>query len=106
MTTETTPIGAGESSPAPDGSARRDPRDYVCAGARRLAMCKSEWLTDWYISHSPRNDNQNAEGTWDEWVALARAILKADEEWKAQNPKVRGGAQSSDVAKQEEQDHA
>lgn len=48
-------------------------------------MCKSECLEDWWISHSPRNDNQNAEGTWEEWVSLASAILKADAEWRAQN---------------------
>jgi len=76
----------GQPLAPPAGSApTRDPRNYVCAGARRLAMCKSEWLEDWWISHSPRNDNQNAEGTWEEWVSLASAILKADVEWKAQN---------------------
>ena len=71
---------------APDGSApTRDSRNYVCAGARRLAVCKSEYLSDWWISHSPRNDNENAEGTWEEWVFLASEILKVDAEWKAQN---------------------
>lgn len=62
---------------------KQDPRDYVRGGGRRCAVKKSEWLDDWWISHSPRNDNQNAEGPWEDWVALAHAILEADSKWKA-----------------------
>lgn len=59
----------------------RDPRRYIDAG-RRLAVRKSDYLAGWWVSHSPRNGNQNAEGEWAEWVALARAILAADEEYR------------------------
>lgn len=56
------------------------PGDVVARSGRRLAVQASEWLSDWYISHSPRNDNQNAEGPWQEWVDLAHAILLAEQE--------------------------
>ena len=57
-----------------DGNYGKPGQTVITAG-RRLAICRSEYLGDWYISWSPRNDNQNAEGPWDEWVALAHAIL-------------------------------
>jgi hypothetical protein len=50
---------------------------------RRLAIKNSDWLPDWYISWSPRNCNQNAEGPWSEWVELAKAILAEDERRRA-----------------------
>lgn len=53
--------------------------------AKRLAVVESEWLDDWYISHSPRNGNEFAEGTWCQWVHLARLIL-ADPRTTAQMP--------------------
>jgi len=59
-----------------------DPRDTI-ATATRLGVRKSEWLDDWWVSWSPRNDNQNAEGDWSEWVQLAHDILAADEAWRA-----------------------
>lgn len=67
------------------GSTPNDPREYVRGGDRRCAMRKSEWLDGWWVSYSPRNSNSNAEGSWDDWVLLARNILKADEEWRASN---------------------
>lgn len=33
-------------------------------------------MGDWFTSHSPRNDNSNAEGQWDHWVDLALEILR------------------------------
>ncbi|PLX99088.1 MAG: hypothetical protein C0623_10335 [Desulfuromonas sp.] len=30
---------------------------------------------DWFIGNSPGHDALGAEGPWDEWVRLARAIL-------------------------------
>lgn len=42
---------------------------------KRLGVEESEWLDDWYVSHSPRNGNGNAEGQWCQWVHLARLIL-------------------------------
>jgi hypothetical protein len=50
-------------------------RTMIVAG-RRLAIMPS--IGDWYVSYSPRNDNSNAEGPWEEWVELARRILEAE----------------------------
>jgi hypothetical protein len=30
---------------------------------------------DWYVSHNARWSSNSAEGTWDQWVALAKEIL-------------------------------
>jgi hypothetical protein len=32
-------------------------------------------MGDWFVSHSPRNHNSNAEGTWAHWANLAAMIL-------------------------------
>lgn len=45
---------------------------------KRCGIQRSAWLTGWYVPWSPRNDNENAEGPWSHWVALARAILEVD----------------------------
>lgn len=52
-------------------------------GAKRCGIQRSDWLTGWYVPWSPRNDNQNAEGPWSDWVALAHAILAKDAEARA-----------------------
>lgn len=54
------------------------PGDVVIQAGRRLGIEASAWLSDWYISHSPRNGNSNAEGTWAEWVALAHQIIELE----------------------------
>lgn len=46
---------------------------------RRCGIQRSDWMTSWFVPWSPRNDNQNAEGPWSHWVALAHAIIAADE---------------------------
>lgn len=46
---------------------------------RRCGIQRSDWMTGWFVPWSPRNDNQNAEGPWSHWVALAHAIIAADE---------------------------
>jgi hypothetical protein len=45
---------------------------------KRCGIQRSAWLTSWFVPWSPRNDNENAEGPWSHWVALAHEILKAD----------------------------
>lgn len=50
--------------------------DHV-RGAKRCAIQRG-WMAGWFVPWSPRNDNQNAEGPWSDWVALAHAILAAD----------------------------
>jgi len=45
---------------------------------KRCGIQRSAWLSGWYVPWSPRNDNENAEGPWSHWVALAHEILKAD----------------------------
>ena len=44
--------------------------------AKRLDVVWAPWCGDWFVSHSPRNGNSNAEGTWDHWVTLALSILQ------------------------------
>jgi hypothetical protein len=43
--------------------------------AKRLGMQHCPWMGDWFVSHSPRNCNSNAEGTWHHWANLAAMIL-------------------------------
>ena len=50
---------------------------YISTGSR-LAVRESDFIDDWYVAHSPRNDSPNAEGTWDEWVLLAYRIIDED----------------------------
>lgn len=45
---------------------------------KRCGIQRSAWMTSWFVPWSPRNDNENAEGPWSHWVALAHEILKAD----------------------------
>jgi len=45
-------------------------------GGKRLGMERSDWLSDWFTSYSPRNSNSNAEGPWDHWVDFAVQILR------------------------------
>lgn len=47
----------------------------IVSGGRRCGVAKSGVLSDWYVSYSPRNDNMNAEGRWEDWANLARRIL-------------------------------
>jgi hypothetical protein len=66
----------------------------ISAG-RRLALSAENGLNitpgekfepeGWWVSYSPRNDNNNAEGPWSEWVALAKAVLAEDERRKQKN---------------------
>ncbi len=46
------------------------------AGAKRLTIQNTPWMGDWFVSHSPRNCNSNAEGQWGQWVNLAVSILQ------------------------------
>lgn len=52
--------------------------DYIkgIAYAKRLTIQHTPWMGDWFTSHSPRNDNSNAEGQWGQWVNLAVSILQ------------------------------
>jgi hypothetical protein len=43
---------------------------------KRLGVNWCPWMGDFFISHSPRNSNSNAEGPWAQWVDLALRILK------------------------------
>lgn len=44
--------------------------------SKRCGVQHVPWMGDWFVSHSPRNWNSNAEGPWDHWVALALSILQ------------------------------
>lgn len=56
-----------------------DGDEIIIRTGRRLALCKTDAISNWYVSYSPRNDNCNAEGTWEEWVALAKKIIEIDQ---------------------------
>lgn len=43
--------------------------------AKRLGVAWTPWMGDWFVSWSPRNSNNNAEGTWEHWITLAQLIL-------------------------------
>lgn len=47
------------------------------AASKRCGIQQCPWMTngDWFTSWSPRNDNNNAEGTWHHWANLAAFIL-------------------------------
>lgn len=45
-------------------------------GAKRATIVWTPWMGDWFTSHSPRNGNENAEGTWEHWVELSLSILQ------------------------------
>ena len=57
-------------------STNSDGEKIILSAGRRLAIVKSNSIENWYFSYSPRNDNTHAEGTWEEWVELAKEILK------------------------------
>lgn len=46
------------------------------SSAKRCGVQWTPWMGDWFTSWSPRNGNNNAEGTWDHWVDLALKILQ------------------------------
>lgn len=48
----------------------------VVTAGKRLALTHYGHIGDWFNSYSPRNDNDNAEGPWDQWVDLAVMILQ------------------------------
>lgn len=49
--------------------------DVIQAGTQ-LAVDRSRWVGDWFMSSAPRNGNSHAEGPWDQWVDLALKILQ------------------------------
>ncbi|MDH7640549.1 hypothetical protein [Sphingomonas oryzagri] len=53
------------------------------SAAKRCGMQRSHWLDGWFVPWSPRNDNENAEGPWSDWVALALRILETDAKARA-----------------------
>lgn len=42
---------------------------------KRLGVQWTPWMGDYFQSWSPRNDNCNGEGPWDQWIDLALKIL-------------------------------
>jgi hypothetical protein len=42
---------------------------------KRCGMQRCDWMSDWFVSWSPRNNNSNAEGPWHHWANLAAMIL-------------------------------
>ena len=50
----------------------------VRVGGESLAIC-GDMKQNWFIGFSPEYDNLSAEGPWEEWVRLARAILQEND---------------------------
>jgi hypothetical protein len=51
---------------------------HIHIGGRNLAI-SGDLNQDWFIGFSPEYDSLAAEGPWEEWVRLARAILTENE---------------------------
>ena len=52
-------------------------------GGRRCAVKQTPYIDGWWVGVSPRNgEGATVEGPWEDWVALARAILEHDEKIK------------------------
>jgi hypothetical protein len=47
----------------------------IFEAGKRCGIRRAEWMGDWFMSWSPRNDNEYAEGQWAHWVNLAKFIL-------------------------------
>lgn len=66
-------------SDTPTATAWRDGIGFyevaVHGAAKRCGMQWTPWMGDWFTSWSPRNDSNNAEGSWEHWVTLAQQIL-------------------------------
>lgn len=54
--------------------------EFTLAAAKRLAVhCEDGFdRENWFVGWSPRNWSYVAEGSWDEWVELAKRILAYD----------------------------
>ncbi|QQV76536.1 hypothetical protein H5J25_13900 [Sphingomonas aliaeris] len=76
----TAPVGGGTA--VSDDDIEGHLPEYI-QGAKRCGIQRSVWLPSFYVPWSPRNDNENAEGPWSDWVALARQILVVDAEARA-----------------------
>ncbi|BET51790.1 hypothetical protein RGQ21_67720 [Kitasatospora aureofaciens] len=50
--------------------------DWTLEAGKRLAVQRSDFLRDWFVSYSPRNCSEYAEGPWEHWVDLAVKILQ------------------------------
>lgn len=49
-------------------------------GGRRCAVAVCPWMSNWFVGTSPRNgDDATVEGTWEDWVVLAKNILAIEE---------------------------
>lgn len=47
----------------------------VYKATKRCGIQRWEGMGDWFSSWSPRNGNNNSEGSWHHWVNLANYIL-------------------------------
>lgn len=73
---------------------------------KRCGIQRSAWLTGWFVPWSPRNDNENAEGPWSHWVALAENILAADAKARAALTTPKPDASQGEALATQENNHA
>ena len=52
--------------------------ETISIGGEDLAI-SGDRGDNWYVGWSPGHDVHSAEGSWEQWVQLARAILKENE---------------------------
>lgn len=68
----------------------------VINAAKRLGVTWAPWMGDWFVAHSPRNNNTHGEGYWEHWVVLALRIL-ADPLTKASWPEAHALVEGFDI---------
>lgn len=65
--------------------------ETVAYGGRRCSLACCDNLDGWYVGISPRNGyGAIVEGPWEDWVQLAREILKREEERTAASASAEG----------------
>ena len=60
------------------------PNKQIRIGGRNLVI-SGDVNQDWFIGWSPEYDSLAAEGPWEEWVRLARAILSENNKRQRSN---------------------
>lgn len=71
--------------PIPDGLTAHPP-GLVRGGGRRCAIRIGNLGRNWLVGWSPRNGSYCCEGSWNDWVELAKNILAEDAKIRKKGP--------------------